>query len=55
MKNRPPVTHLLAIALALAALAMGAWMYTNANDPVEGIPDAMLDELPSGTAPQPQI
>jgi len=39
MKNRPPITHLLAIALALAALAAGAWFYTSASEPVEGIPE----------------
>lgn len=41
MTNRPPITHLLAITLALAALAAGAWFYTNANEPVEGIPDVV--------------
>lgn len=45
MKSRPPVTHLLAIALALAALAAGAWFYSSASDPVEGIPDAMMEEV----------
>jgi len=39
MTNRPPFTHLLAITLALAALAAGAWLYTSASDPVEGIPE----------------
>ncbi|MEK7545611.1 MAG: hypothetical protein AAB554_00870 [Patescibacteria group bacterium] len=47
MKERPPITHLLAIALALAGLAVGAWFYTNALDQVEGIPDAANAELPS--------
>jgi len=45
MKNRPPITHLLAISLALAGLAAGAWFYTNAADPVEGIPDVTIGEL----------
>jgi hypothetical protein len=44
MTNRPPITHLLAIALALAALAGAAWWYSNANEPVEGIPAGMIDD-----------
>lgn len=44
MKSRPPITHLLAIALALAALAAGTWWYSNANEPVEGIPTGMIDD-----------
>ncbi len=41
MKNRPPITHLIAITLALAALAAGAWFYTNANEPVAGLPEGI--------------
>lgn len=43
MKNRPPITHLLAIAAALAALAAGAWFYTNASDAVEGLPGTAVE------------
>ncbi|HTK59891.1 MAG TPA: GerMN domain-containing protein [Candidatus Baltobacteraceae bacterium] len=53
MTNRPPITHLLAITLTLAALAAGAWFYTNANDPVEGIPESVeapADGMPAGQA-----
>lgn len=46
MRNSPPITHLLAITLALAALAAGAWFYTNANEPVEGIPQGMNEAPP---------
>ncbi|WKZ29545.1 MAG: GerMN domain-containing protein [Patescibacteria group bacterium] len=37
--NKIPLKHLLAIFAALAILALGAWLYTNAQDPVEGLPD----------------
>lgn len=40
MSKRIPLTHLSAILLGLALLAAGAWWYTNANDPVDGIPVA---------------
>jgi len=50
MSKRLPLTHLLAIAIALAALALGAFFYTNANEPVEGIPDAMFDGVPDDVA-----
>lgn len=55
MRNRPPVTHLLIITFALAALAAGAWFYTNASDAVEGIPDMAsgtfsVDEAPADAA-----
>ncbi|HJV32649.1 MAG TPA: GerMN domain-containing protein [Patescibacteria group bacterium] len=50
MRDRPPVTHLLIIALALAALAAGAWFYTNASDAVDGIPDAAIGTV-SDAAP----
>lgn len=40
MTKRFPLTHLSAILLVLALLAAGAWWYTNANEPVEGIPEA---------------
>ena len=36
--NKIPLKHLLAIFAALAALALAAWLYTNAQDPVEGLP-----------------
>jgi|GEM_PF-2182633 len=49
MRNNPPITHLLAITLALAALAAGAWFYTNANEPVEGIPEGMTEAAPEET------
>jgi hypothetical protein len=49
MKNRSQLTHLLAITLALAALAAGAWFYTSASDPVEGIPETA--EAPADGAP----
>lgn len=52
MKNRPPVTHLLAIILALAALAAGAWFYTNAEDPVEGIPAPTEGAIAPDDAPR---
>src|SRR5688572_28867930 len=51
MRNNPPITHLLAITLALAALAAAAWFYTNANEPVEGIPEGMTEGLPEEEAP----
>lgn len=51
MRNNPPITHLLAITLALAALAAGAWFYTNANEPVDGIPEGMTEGLPEEEAP----
>lgn len=51
MKDRPPITHLLAIALALAALAGAAWWYTNANEPVEGIPSGMIGAPDPDAAP----
>jgi len=53
MNTRPPITHLLAITLALAVLAAGAWFYTNANDPVEGIPSVVTappEEAPADAA-----
>ncbi len=36
--KRLPLKHLLAIFAALGVLALGAWLYTNAQDPVEGLP-----------------
>lgn len=48
--KRLPLTHLLAIFTALAVLATIAWFYTNANEPVEGIPPAgngQEQEIPS--------
>ncbi len=39
--KRLPATHLIVIIAALGALAAGAWYYTTANDPVEGIPAAV--------------
>lgn len=35
----PRTTHLVIIAAALAALAFGTWLYTNAHEPVEGLPN----------------
>jgi len=52
MKNRFQLTHLLAIGIALAALAAGAWFYTSASDPVEGIPETF--ETPADDAPADQ-
>ena len=50
MPQRPTLTHLLAIGLALAALAAGVWYYTNASDPVPGLPEnpqpIVVDEGP---------
>lgn len=51
MTNRPPITHLIVITLALAALAAGAWFYTNAEEPVEGIPAGMVENASPGDAP----
>jgi len=48
MKNRPKLLHLLLIALGLAALAAGALYYTNATEPVAGIPAG-----PTGLSAQP--
>ena len=36
--KRLPLKHLLAIFAALAVLAAVAWFYTNAQEPVEGLP-----------------
>lgn len=38
MIKRPRRLHLLIIAASLALLAAGAWFYSNASDPVPGIP-----------------
>lgn len=38
--KRLPLKHLFAIVAALAALAVVAWFYTNAQEPVEGLPVA---------------
>jgi hypothetical protein len=38
MKERPRLLHLLLIGLGLALLAAAAWYYTNASEPVEGLP-----------------
>src|SRR3989338_6288790 len=52
MQNRPPITHLLIISLTLAALAIGAWFYTNANEAVEGLPERTgLDAASDGAPP----
>ena len=52
MTKRLPLTHLSAILLVLALLAAGAWWYTNANDPVEGIPEAApsVEDTPADEA-----
>lgn len=36
--KRPSLVPLLGIFSVLALLAIGAWFYTNANDPVAGLP-----------------
>jgi len=48
MTKRPKLLHLLLIALGLAALAAGALYYTNATEPVAGIPAG-----PTGLSAQP--
>lgn len=51
MTKRPPLTHLSAILLGLALLAAGAWWYTNADDPVRGIPETpIVEDAPTGQA-----
>ena len=50
--KRPPLLHLLIIIAGLVALAIGAWYYTNASEPVEGIPvvtktASLADALPT--------
>ena len=49
--KRPPLVHLLLIAAALAVLAVGAWYYTNASEPVEGIPVVPNTVVLSGDRP----
>ena len=41
-KSRPAV-HLLMIAAALAALAAGAWWYTNSREAAAGLPETPVD------------
>ncbi len=50
--KRPPLLHLLIIIAGLVALALGAWYYTNASVPVEGIPTVkntspLLSDVPT--------
>lgn len=54
MQKRPPIVHLLAIAFALAALAAGAWFYTNASDPIDGVPAEPIVEASPETPATPE-
>ena len=54
MKTSFRLKHLLAILLAIAALAGLAWFYTNANEPVAGLPVSEPQTLGSQTPDTPE-
>ena len=47
MSNRPRLIHLVLILLGLGVLAAGAWYYSNATEPVEGLPAAIKASAPA--------